>query len=319
VKAILFTEYGGPEVLRLREVDKPEPGNNDVLIKVHAASVNAMEWRPFTFSPLFIRLIAGLKEPRDKRCGVDVAGRVEGIGSGVTRFRVGDDVFGLARGAFAEYVCTQEHKLVSKPPGISFEAAAAVPLAALTALQAVRDHGGVTRGQRVLINGAGGGVGTYAVQMAKALGAEVTAVCSTANQEVLRSIGADHLIDYTRDDFTRHGRYDVVLGINGRASLIGYRRALTPGGRCVIAGGEIRQFVEVGLLGLPVSYFDRRRYRAMLTRPNIQDLQTLHAMLAEGTLVPVVDRRYPLEEVSTAVRYLMQGHARGKVVVTVAT
>jgi len=319
MKAIIFTEYGTPDVLQLREVAKPEPGDREVLVKVHAASVNALEWRPFTLPRLFIRVIAGWSEPRDKRLGVDVAGRVEAVGAGVTRFHIGEEVFGLARGAFAEYVCTQEHKLVSKPPALPFESAAAVPVAALTALQGVRDHGGVRRGHRVLINGAGGGVGTYAVQIAKALGAEVTAVCSTGNQALARSIGADYVIDYTREDFTRNGRqYDVIVGVNGGMSLLAYRRALAPGGTCVVAGGSIAKLLQVLLLGIPISKFGKRRYRAMLTKPNAGDLQTLQSMLGEGTLVPVIDRRYPLSDAAAAVKYLTRGHARGKVVLTVA-
>ena len=240
MKAIVYTRWGPPDVLELHDKEKPVPAPNQILLKVHASSVNAMEWRPFTMPSVFIRLIAGWREPRDKAFGGDVSGIVAAVGASVTRFRPGDEVFGLARGAYAEYVCTTEDKLALKPPNVSFDAAATVGVAGLTALQAVRTHGQVRPGERVAINGAGGGVGTFAVQVAKASGAEVTAVCSTRNQDVARAIGADHVIDYSREDFTAAGKqYDLIVAANGHHSVLAYRRALAPGGRLVVMMGAL--------------------------------------------------------------------------------
>src|SRR3990172_3349028 len=238
MKAILQTEYGPPEVLQLTEVEKPTPTENQVLVKVHAASVNALEWRPFTMSPIFIRLVGGLRKPKDPKLGTDLAGRVEAVGSNVTQFQPGDEVFGVAPGAFAEYACAAENKLALKPGNLSFEAAAAVPVAAFTALQGLRDKGGIQPGQRVLIYGASGGVGTFAVQIAKSFGAEVTAVCSTRNLDAIRSLGADQVIDSAREDFTRSGqRYDLVLDVMGGRSWRDCRRVLNPNAPFVLIGG----------------------------------------------------------------------------------
>jgi NADPH:quinone reductase-like Zn-dependent oxidoreductase len=319
MKAIVFTKYGPPDVLQLQETERPSPKENEVLIKVHATSVNAMEWRPFTMPRVFLQLIGGgIHQPRDTSVGVDVAGRVAAAGAGVTRFRPGDEVFGLAKGAFAEYACTTEDRLTLKPAQLSFEEAAAVPLAALTALQGLRDKGNIQAGQTVLIHGAGGGVGTFAVQIAKAFGADVTALCSTANVEMVRAIGADRVIDYTREDFTAGGRrFDLIVVANGDRPVSHYLRALKPKGTCVVIGGSMRRFLQ-GLVLRPVlSRVTGKRVAFMLTRPTHQDLVLLKELLEAGKIVPVIDRRFALADTAEAVRYLMGGHARGKVVLTV--
>lgn len=319
MKAILYTRWGPPDVLQLHEKEKPIPAPDQVLLKVHASSVNAMEWRPFTMPTVFIRVIAGWREPRDKSFGGDVAGIVEAAGADVTRFRPGDEVFGLARGAYAEYVCTTEDKLALKPPNVSFDAAATVPIAGVTALQAVRTHGQVQAGEKVAVNGAGGGVGTFAVQIAKASGAEVTAICSTRNQDVARAIGADHVIDYTREDFTAAGRrYDLIVAANGHHSVLDYRRALAPGGRLVVLGGSFTQLIQTLVLGPVLGRLDSRRFRGFITKPTFEDLDVLQQLLATGKVVPAIDRSYALADVGAAISYLIQGHARGKVVISVA-
>ena len=235
MKAILYTKYGPPELLQLKEVEKPTPKDNQVLVKVHAASVNALDWRRFTMTPILVRLMGRLLKPKNTSLGVDIAGQVEAVGATVRQFGPGDEVFGVAPGAFAEYVCAGETKLALKPANVSFEAAAAVPIAAFTALQGLRDRGQVQPGQKVLINGASGGVGTFAVQIAKSFGAEVTAVCSTRNLDMARSIGADHVVDYTEEDFTKNGRrYDLIIAANGYHPILDYRRALSPGGIYVV-------------------------------------------------------------------------------------
>jgi NADPH:quinone reductase-like Zn-dependent oxidoreductase len=323
MKAIVQREYGAPlEVLRLEEVDEPTPGDGEVLIRVRAAGVNALDWHLVTGEPTIMRLVGmGFRRPKRPHVGRDVAGLVEAVGPGVTRFRPGDEVFGWCAGAFAELVVTREDSLVAKPAKVTFEQAAATPVAAITALQGLRDHGEVQPGQRVLITGASGGVGTFAVQLAKHLGAEVTAVCSTRNLDRVRSIGADHAVDYTRQDFTRSGhRYDVILDIAGRPSLLGCRRSLQPGGRLVLAGGEggrwlgpLPRMVRALLLGLLGS----RRVRAFEAKENREDTLELAEMLAAGILSPVLDRAYDLAAAPEAVRYLEEGHTQGKVVVTV--
>jgi NADPH:quinone reductase-like Zn-dependent oxidoreductase len=319
MKAIAYTKYGPPDVLQLQERDKPSPRNNEVLVRVRASSVNALEWRQFTLAPIFVRLLrGGLRLPHDTAFGGDIAGHVEAVGAAVTQFRPGDEVFGLSGGAFAEYVSAVEERFAVKPANLSFEAAAAVPLAALTALQALRDHGQIAPGQKVLINGAGGGVGTFAVQLAKHFGADVTAVCGTRNVDMVGSIGADHVIDYTKEDFTRSGRrYDLIAAVNGNHSLVEYRRALSARGICVVVGGAMAQFLPVIVLGPLFSRVGRRKFQAMMTRPNQQDLLLLKQLLEAGVVVPIIDRTYPLAEVPDAIRYLVAGHARGKVVITV--
>src|SRR5262245_38031097 len=260
-----------------------------------------MDWRLFTFPRPIRRLMGlGLRRPKSASCGADVAGQVEAVGPAVTQFQPGDHVFGVLRGAYAEYACGPEHKLVLKPAGVSFEAAAAVPVAGLTALQAVREAR-VQPGQTVLINGAGGGVGTFAVQIAKAFGAEVTAVCSTRNQEVARSIGADHVVDYTREDFTKNGRqYDVIIAANGYHPILDYRRALRPSGRYVVLGGAMLQMLQALLFGPVLSRIDQRKFRGVMANMNQKDLLFLKELLEAGKLVPAIDRRYPLAQVAHA-------------------
>ena len=251
MKAILYPKYGSPDVLQLQEVEKPTPKDHQVLVKVFAASINALDWRPFTMPSIPLRLMSGGRsKPRDPSVGVDVAGTVEAVGKEVTEFQPGDEVFGVAPGSFAEYVANGASKFAHKPANVSFEAAAAVPVAALTALQGLRDKGQIQARQKVLIDGASGGVGTFAVQIAKAFGAEVTAVCSTRNLDMVRSIGADHVIDYTREDFTKNEqRYDLILAVNGYHPILAYRRALSPDGICVVAGGAMSQIIQALLLG----------------------------------------------------------------------
>ena len=319
MKAILQTKYGPPEFLQLKEIEKPTPTENQVLVKVHAASINALEWRPFTMSPIFIRLMGGLLKPKDPKLGTDIAGRVEAVGSNVTEFQPGDEVFGVASGAFAEYVCAGKTKLALKPANVSFEAAAAVPVAAFTALQGLRDRGQIQPGQKVLIYGASGGVGTFAVQLAKSLGAEVTAVCSPRNLDMARSIGADHVIDYTREDFTKIGRhYDLILAVNGYRPILDYRRALSPSGICVVLGGSMVQVLQGLLLGPLVSRIGGKKMGFLLAHSNQKDLVFMGELLEAGKVVSVIDRSYPLSEVPKALRYLVEEHAQGKVVIEIA-
>jgi len=320
MKAIVYARYGPPEVLQLKEVEKPTPEDKQVLVQVHAASVNARDWRPFTMPPILVRLIDGRPlKLINTTLGVDIAGRVEAVGRNVKQFQPGDEVFGVAPGAFAEYACAAENKLALKPANLSFEAAAAVPLAAFTALQGLRDSGQIQPGQKVLINGAGGGVGTFAVQIAKSFAAEVTAVCSTRNLDTARSIGADRVIDYTQADFTKDGqRYDLIIAANGYHPLLDYWRALSPTGIYVGLGGSMAQIFQGMLLGPLISRFGRQKISVMLARSNQKDLVFLKELLEAGKVVPVIDRYYPLSEVADAIRYLAEGHARGKVIITVA-
>jgi NADPH:quinone reductase-like Zn-dependent oxidoreductase len=317
MKAIRQTTYGPPEVLQLAEVEKPAPTENQVLVKVYAASVNALEWRPFTMSPILIRLMGGLIKPKDPKLGTDIAGCVEAVGSRVTEFQPGDNVFGVAPGAFAEYVCAGKSKLALKPANISFEAAAAIPVAAFTALQGLRDRGQIQPGQKVLIYGASGGVGTFAMQIAKAFGAEVTAACSTRNLGAARSIGSDHVFDYSREDFTQKGQcYDLILAVNGYRSILDYRRALCPGGTCVIVGGSMAQVLQGMFLGPLLSRTGSKKISFMGAQSNQKDLVYMRELVETGKIVPVIDRCYPLSDVPKALRYLMDEHAKGKVVIT---
>lgn len=322
MKAIVYTKYGPPDVLELKEVEKPTPKDNEVLVKVHAASVNAADWRLMRADPFLARLHAGLLKPTKFRIlGADIAGRVEAIGRNVNRFQPGDEVFGavFARGGFAEYKSARENELVLKPANISFEEAAAVPLAALTALQGLRDAGQIKAGQKVLINGASGGVGTFAVQIAKYFGAEVTAVCSTRNLDMVRSIGADQVIDYTQEDFTKNGqRYDLILAANGYHPILNYRRALSPKGIYVMSGGSMAQMFQALLLGPWISMIGSKKLGAltMKRKQKQKDLVFMKELIEAGKVVPVIDRRYPLSEVPEAIRYLEEEHARGKVVIT---
>jgi len=320
MKAIVCTKYGTPDVLQLKEVEKRTPKDDEVLVKVHAASVNILDLGRMR-GPLLVRLLGGgLLEPKNKILGADVAGRVEAVGSNVKQFHPGDEVFGdISAGGFAEYVCAAEKFLVLKPANISFEAAAAVPVVAFTALQGLRDKGQIQPGQKVLINGASGGVGTFAVQIAKSFGAEVTAVCSSRNMEMARSIGADQVIDYTKEDFTQNGQqYDLILAANGYHPISAYKRALTPKGIYVAAGGSLAQVFESLLLGPLNSRTGGQKMGFMgIAKINQQDLVFIKGLLEASKVVPVIDRRYPLSETAEALRYLGEGHARGKVVITV--
>lgn len=321
MKALILTHYGSPDVLRFTEVEKPLPDDQQLLIKVHAASVNALDWHLMRGKPLLVRLSGnGLRNPKDPRMGVDLAGRVEAIGGNVTRFQVGDEVFGRGFGSFAEYVCPRENALMVKPTKLTFEAAASVPVAALTALQGLRQMGQIQPRQQVLIQGAGGGVGTFAVQIAKAFGAEVTALCGTRNVELVRSLGADHVIDYTQADFTTNGqRYDLILAVNGYHPISVYRRALLPTGRCVLVGASshLNQTMFQGmLLGPVLSRMGSRKIGFVQGDHTQADLAYITEMLEAGKIVPVIDRRFPLRDTAEAIRYLEAGHARGKVVIT---
>jgi NADPH:quinone reductase-like Zn-dependent oxidoreductase len=321
VKAIVYTKYGSPDVLQLKDVEKPILKDDEVLIKIHAASVNAYDWHFLTADIFLIRLMGGgLLKPKNTRLGADIAGRVEAVGRNVKQFKPGDEVFGMVRGGFAEYACAPENALVLKPSNLSFEEAAAVPMAAVTALQGLRDEGRIQAGQKVLINGASGGVGTFAVQIAKSFGVEVTAVCSTRNVDQARSLGADHVIDYTKEDFTKNGQqYDLVLAANGYHPLSAYKRALTPKGIYVMAGGTMTQIFQAMLLGSWMSETGGRKMRGVSAKRSQKDLAFLKELLEAGKVVPVIDRRYPLSEAAEALRYLGEGHARGKVVIVVIT
>ncbi|KYF61386.1 NAD(P)-dependent alcohol dehydrogenase [Sorangium cellulosum] len=322
MKAIVQHEYGSADNLRLEEIPTPAPGDGGVLVRIEAAAVNAADWHKMRADPFFLRFAGfGLLAPRHRVPGADIAGRVEAVGKSVTRFRVGDEVFGDLSshgwGGFAEYVCTSEEALAPKPSNVSFEEAAAVPMAAVTALQALRDCGRVRAGQRVLVNGASGGVGTFAVQIAKALGAEVTGVCSTANVDLVRSLGADHVVDYTRVDVTRSGHdYDVILDAAAYRSVSDYRRVLRDGGTYVLIGGTTGAFLRVALLG---RWSGSRAMKLHAARPNAADLVALKELIEGGGVRPVIDRRYPLSGVPEAVRYVETLRARGKVVITRST
>jgi NADPH:quinone reductase-like Zn-dependent oxidoreductase len=317
MKAIIYTEYGSPDVLQLMEVEKPSPKDNEVLVKIYASSANPADWHLMRAEPFLARLENGLLKPKNTKLGADVAGRVEAVGRNVIQFKLGDEVFGEMPlnelGAFAEYVCANEDALALKPARLTFEQAAAVPLAAFTALQGLRNKGHIQLGQKVLINGAAGGVGTFAVQIAKSFGTEVTGVCSTRNLDMVRSIGADHVIDYTKEDFTRTGeRYDLIFDAVGNRSVADYKRALSPNGICAVAGfTNLSRLFQVMLLG-------GKKIGMMETaKGNKKDLLFLKELLEAGKIVPVLDRSYPLSEVPEAIRYLETGHAQGKVVITV--
>ena len=323
MKAIVYEKYGSPDVLQLKDVEKPTPKDDEVLIKIHAASVNAYDWHFLTADIFLIRLMGGgLLKPKNTRLGADMAGRIETVGKNVKQFRPGDEVFGdmagHGNGSFAEYVSAPESTFALKPANLSFDEAAAVPMAAITALQGLRDEGKIHSGQKVLINGASGGVGTFAVQLAKYFGAEVTAVCSTRNLDQARSIGADHVIDYIKEDFTQSGlQYDLILAANGYHPLSAYKRALTPKGIYVMAGGSMAQIFEAMLLGSWMSKTGGKKMGGVSTKPNQEDLIFMKDLLEAGKVVPVIERRYPLSETAEALRYLGEGHARGKIVITV--
>jgi NADPH:quinone reductase-like Zn-dependent oxidoreductase len=317
MKAIICTRYGPPEVLEFAEVEKPAPKDDEILVKIYAAALNPLD-RFFMRGAPVIRQIPGFRKPKETRLGVDLAGRVEAIGRNVARFKVGDEVFGACRGAFAEYVCATEDKLALKPANISFEEAAAVPVAAITVLQGFRDYGRIQPGQKVLVDGASGGVGTFAVQIAKWFAAEVTAVCSTRNVQTARSLGADHVIDYKQEDFTNSGqRYDLIMGANAHHSIFAYRRALKPGGIFVLVGGGFGQIFQVMLLGPILSLMGSKKLRFFIAKLNQKDFVFLKELIEAGKIVPVIDKRYALGQVAEAIRYLEEGHAQGKIVITV--
>ena len=321
MKAIRYKRYGSPDVLQMEEVEKPTPRENQVLIRIHASSINAVDYHSRRARPLIIRpMIGGLLGPKDPRLGSDVAGRVEAVGADVKRFQTGDEVFGFTAGAFAEYACSRETSLALKPSNITFEEAAAVPVGGITALQGLRDTARIQPGQKILIQGASGSVGIFAVQLAKAFGAEVTAVCSTRNLDMARSLGADYVIDYTRKDFTRSGKqYDLIFAVNGYHSLWAYRRALNSGGLYVCAGGTMPQIFEALLLGPVVSKIVGQKLRSMgISKVNQDDLAYLAELLKEGKIRSVIDRRYRLSQIAEAFRYVEDRHPQGKVVITVA-
>jgi NADPH:quinone reductase-like Zn-dependent oxidoreductase len=323
MKAIVYTKYGNPDVLQLKEMEKPAPKENEVLVKVQATSVNAADWHLLTADIFLVRLNMGLLKPKNTILGCDIAGQVEVVGRDVKQFKPGDAVFGEVLGhhlgGFAEYVTAPESVLALKPANLSFEEAAAVPLAAKTALQGLRDLGQIQAGQKVLINGASGGVGTFAVQVAKYYGAEVTAVCSTRNLDMARTLGANHVIDYAKEDFTQSGQqYDLIFAVNGYHPISAYRRALTPRGIYVMVGGTITQLFQALLLGPWMSKRDGQQMGALTLKPNHKDMPLLKELLETGKVVPVIDKRYSLGEVTEALRYFGEGHAKGKVVITVA-
>ena len=321
--AIVQDEYGGPEVLRLEEIDRPRIGDDEVLLRVHAAGVDRGAWHLMTGLPYPVRLAGyGVRTPKTRVRGRELAGSVEAVGANVTRFRVGDEVFGIGEGGFAEYATATPDKLAPKPRNLTFVQAAAVPISALTALQAVRDGGQVKPGQKVLVIGASGGVGTFAVQIAKAFGADVTGVASTTKLDLVRSLGADHVIDYTRGDIMEGGRrYDVILDTGGNRSLRHLRRALTPTGTLVIVGGETggrwMGGYDRGFRALMLSRFVGQRLRMLTNSENAEDLTVLTELIESEAVKPAVDRTYPLRETPAAIRYLVDGRARGKLVITV--
>jgi NADPH:quinone reductase-like Zn-dependent oxidoreductase len=327
VKAIVRDRYGSPDVLELTDIDKPEPADDEVLVRVHAASVNPADWHFLRGAPYIARMQFGLRKPKDRVLGCDVAGQVEAVGKDVTMLQPGEEVFGSpfmhGLGAFAEWVCISEDLLAPKPAALSFEQGAAVPLAASTALQGLRDHGQIEPGHKVLIIGASGGVGTFAVQIAKSFDAEVSGVCSTRNVEMVRALGAEHVIDYTKEDFTQSGqkKYDLIFQLAGTLSPSECRRALTSNGTLLISSGESEGRwigpVDRGIKALVLSAFVSQKMASFTVKPNREDLKLLKQFIEEGTLRPVIDRTYPLAQVPEAIRYLEEGHARGKVLISV--
>jgi len=324
MQAIVYERYGNPDVLELREIEKPAPKDNEVLVQIQAASLNAYDMHFLQGDPFFLRLMgSGVFKPKITRLGADIAGRVEAVGKDVTQLKPGDEVFGCITGSgsggFAEYVAVREKELTLKPANQSFEEAAAVPMAALTALQGLRDLGQIGAGKKVLINGASGGVGTFAIQLAKYFGAEVTAVCSTRNVEQARSLGADYVLDYTKEDFTKNGQtYDLVFAANGYRSIFDYQRALSPQGIFVLAGGSMKQFFQNALLGPRLSKDGGRKFLGFMARIKQADMLFLKQLIEAGKVKSLIDRRYPLSETAEAMRYLGAGHAKGKIVLTVA-
>src|SRR5437763_5892925 len=322
MKAIVNTHYGSPDVLQLKEVEKPAPSDHEVLVKVLAASAAAGDWHLLRAQPFLMRFTSGLLKPKHQSLGAAMAGRLEAVGRTVMQFQPGDEVFGdlstCGFGAFAEYVAVPEKAVALKPGRSTFEEAATVPVSAVTALQGLRDQGHIQPGQKVLINGASGGVGTFAVQIAKAFGAEVTGVYSTRNVDMVRSIGADYVIDYMQEDFTKNGqRYDLILAVNGYHPISAYQRALSQEGMYVMTGGSMARMFQAMLLGPWLSKNGSQKMGNLLAKPNQKDLVFVKELLEAGKVVPVIERRYPLREVPEALRYVEEGHAKGKVVITV--
>jgi NADPH:quinone reductase-like Zn-dependent oxidoreductase len=323
MQAIVYHRYGPPKVLELIEIDKPAPAPGEVLVRVHAASVNPYDWHFMRGTPKFIRIFTGLRRPKSQRLGADMAGVVESVGEGVTLFKAGDAVFGCGKGSFAEYTCEAESKFAIKPENMSFEQAAAAPMAGITALQGLRDSGKVQPGQRVLINGAAGGVGTFAVQIGKWLGAHVTGVCSTRNVDLAKSLGADSVIDYTREDFTRSDdRWDVIFDLVGNHPLAALRRALEPKGVFVGCGGggpekPSGELIAAMLGQAAIAPFVSQKLTGVLAKINTADLNLLAELLKKGTIRSVLDRSYPLNGVAEAIGYVETGHVRGKVMIAV--
>jgi NADPH:quinone reductase-like Zn-dependent oxidoreductase len=323
MNAAIFVQYGSPDVVQIKDVERPVPTDNEVLIRVRAASVNPLDVSWVRGTPYLVRMMGGLRKPKDTRLGADVAGQVDAVGKNVTHFRPGDQVFGMCRGAFAEYVCTSESPtflsaLAIKPENLTFEQAAAVPLAALTALQGLRDKGKIQPGRKVLINGASGGVGTFAVQIAKYFGADVTGVCSTRNVNLVRSLGADRVIDYTQEDFTKsRQRYDLFFDCVGNHPLLACNRILNPGGKLIVVGaphgGWVRPLDRL-IKALVLSFF-MSGIVAFIAKASQEDLAIIHALIEAGSVVPVIDRCYGLLDVPEAIRHLEEGHARGKIVI----
>ena len=322
MKAIVYSSYGPPDVLRLEDIPKPAPGDDDVVMRVRASTVNPADWHFMRGTPYLIRLMSGLRKPKITQLGIDVAGEVEVVGRNVTQFKPGDHVFGWCHGAFAEYAKIPASSIVTTPTGVTFEQAACVPVAAVTALQGLRNKGRIQPGQNVLINGGSGGVGTFAVQIAKSFGAAVTAVCSTRNVEMVRSIGADRVIDYTRESFTEGDqRYDLILDNAGNHSLSEIRRVLRPKGRYVQVGGPDKgQWIgpmAAPLKALVFSGIASQKFVMFIAKGNRDDMTTVSDLIEAGKMTPVIDRRYGLSDVADAIRYLEEGHARGKVVINV--
>jgi len=323
MKAFVYTHYGSPDELQFKDITQPTPKDNEVLIKVHAAAVNAGDWHLLRGKPFLMRLGTGLLKPKHPILGADVAGKVVAVGPNVTRFQTGDEVFGdlsnSGYGAFAEYVCAEESAFVPKPVNATFEQAAAVLSAGVTALQGLRDEGQIQPGQQVLVNGASGGVGSFAVQIARALGAEVTGVCSTRNVEMVRRLGANHVIDYTQQDFTQSGlQYDLILDAAAYRPLKDYKRALTARGRYIMVGGSTKQYFQMMLTGPRLSQKGGHYFGTYVKAAKLKDLVFLKELVDAGKVTPVIDRCYPLPEVAEAIRYVEAGHARGKVVITAA-
>jgi NADPH:quinone reductase-like Zn-dependent oxidoreductase len=320
MKAIVYHEYGSPDVLKLEEVQKPTPADNQLLIKVYAVSLNRSDWEGLVGKPLYAR-IGGLFKPRDKILGSDIAGKVEAVGKDVRQFKPGDEVFGLMLnygGGFAEYACKSEKAMALKPAGMTFEAAASIPQAAFIALQGIHDKGKVQPGQKVLINGAGGGTGAFAIQLAKLVGAEVTGVDNAEKLDFMRSLGADHVIDYTKEDFTKTGQqYDLILDVIATRSIFACQRALKPNGNYFMAGGSVATMFQSLILGPLIKRITSKNIKLLVVQTDSKDLVTITELIESGKVKLVIDRRYSLSETAEALRYLGEGHAKGKVVIIV--